>query len=411
MPDLASSSLDAAGQLLFATLALQNDYLERRQFLDACALWSTRPEMALPDMLIVRGWLTLEAHKELERLLERKLSRHGGNAEAALAELASPRVAEALSAISDPHVRSLMNGAVPTLAPRPASLASTPPAGLEAGWNGGTDGAGASELNPDSASSGDVPTRWTKAQLVNLTAMGVLVLGIGVALATFLFPAVENAPKRKVNQEASERLKRRIRGLEAQVQADQNREMVYVVDTLLTVLAQKPTLVERLRQPAALPQAPMGLNPGGGAQVRQDALVLNNLSWYLVRPPGRPADAYHRARILVEEALRLEPKNGSYINTLGVVQYRLEKYREAQETLLKSLELNRRDNISHPADLAFLALAAYKLGDRQTAMDRLKELREAIEKFPAGGQEPGEAQAFLSEVESTVGAHAEREID
>jgi serine/threonine-protein kinase len=91
--------------LLFGVLALQIDAISRSQFVDACTLWASQKERALADLLGERGWLSAEDRAEVERLVERKLKRHGGDARAGLAELTGEAVHESLAAVADPEVR------------------------------------------------------------------------------------------------------------------------------------------------------------------------------------------------------------------------------------------------------------------------------------------------------------------
>lgn len=64
--------------LLFGVLALQAGLLDPAQFADVCSAWATRLDVALADLLVQRHWLTVEDRAEVERLLERRLRKHGG---------------------------------------------------------------------------------------------------------------------------------------------------------------------------------------------------------------------------------------------------------------------------------------------------------------------------------------------
>src|SRR5262249_840809 len=112
---------------------------------------------------------------------------------------------------------------------------------------------------------------------------------------------------------------------------------------------------------------------------------LNNASWYIVRLPDDAEENYQKALKLAEPAVNLEPNNGYYINTLGVAQYRVRDYAEAMKTLVRSDRINSqprpnrmggeiREPRSISADLAFLAMASFRLGEKEKALDYLKEL-------------------------------------
>ena len=61
--------------LLFGVLALQAGLLDALQFADACSAWATRIDGVLADLLVERGWLTTDDRNDVERLLERRLSK------------------------------------------------------------------------------------------------------------------------------------------------------------------------------------------------------------------------------------------------------------------------------------------------------------------------------------------------
>jgi serine/threonine-protein kinase len=103
-----SSPVDTDRNLLFGVLALQADLLDNDQFAEACSAWAARKETPLADLLVERGWLTAEDRGHVEYLLERKLRKHGGDAHASLAAVASPAVRRALDTVSDRDIeRSL----------------------------------------------------------------------------------------------------------------------------------------------------------------------------------------------------------------------------------------------------------------------------------------------------------------
>ena len=117
--------------------------------------------------------------------------------------------------------------------------------------------------------------------------------------------------------------------------------------------------------------------------------LLNNASWTVVAKPGADAAAYRQALLQAEEASRLAPNDHTFLNTLGVAQYRLEKYREAVETLTHSDQLHAaRNGGSVPADLAFLAMAQGRLGQSAKAQ-RLLQPPARNDAESAVGQGPG----------------------
>ncbi len=99
--------MDTDRNLLFGVLALQADLIDTNQFVDACSLWAARKGVPLANLLVEHGWI-LQADKDhLEYLLERKLSKHGGDAKASLAAVADD-VKRSLAALGDAEIdRSL----------------------------------------------------------------------------------------------------------------------------------------------------------------------------------------------------------------------------------------------------------------------------------------------------------------
>jgi serine/threonine-protein kinase len=102
--------MSADRNLLFGVLALQLELLEPARFAEACSAWATRRDTPLADLLVERGWLTVEDRAEVDRLLERKLQRHGGDARAGLAEAATPEARRLLECLDEPAIRESLAG-------------------------------------------------------------------------------------------------------------------------------------------------------------------------------------------------------------------------------------------------------------------------------------------------------------
>jgi serine/threonine-protein kinase len=100
--------MDTDRNLLFAVLALQAGLLDRDRFVQGCALWAARKDIPLADLLVQQGWLAAEDRADLDRLLDRQLHKHNGDAQASLAEAAGPEARGALASVHDADVdRSL----------------------------------------------------------------------------------------------------------------------------------------------------------------------------------------------------------------------------------------------------------------------------------------------------------------
>ncbi len=97
--------MDTDRNLLFGVLALQLDLIEPAQFAEACSAWAARKDKFLADILVERGWLKPADRTDVEKLLDRKLQRHGGDAAVGLAETIDDRVRRSLHAAVDPDIR------------------------------------------------------------------------------------------------------------------------------------------------------------------------------------------------------------------------------------------------------------------------------------------------------------------
>jgi uncharacterized protein HemY len=94
-----------------------------------------------------------------------------------------------------------------------------------------------------------------------------------------------------------------------------------------------------------------------------DPIALNNQAWLLVIGSG-PRDPV-RALTLITKAIERRPNDPTFLNTLGVVQYRNGQYDQALVTLQKSLAASKGK--SDAFDLFFLAMGHARLGDQEKA--------------------------------------------
>jgi predicted NACHT family NTPase len=131
-----------------------------------------------------------------------------------------------------------------------------------------------------------------------------------------------------------------------------------------------------------------------------DAGQLNEAAWKVVRTRDAGKDAYLQALSQAEAAVRLLPEVGIIVNTLGVAQYRMGRYPEAQATLTRSEKLNATKDGSHAADLAFLAMTQHQLGKKDEAKATLARLRKVMEQT-RWADDP-EAVSFLCEAEELI---------
>jgi WD40 repeat protein/Flp pilus assembly protein TadD len=118
---------------------------------------------------------------------------------------------------------------------------------------------------------------------------------------------------------------------------------------------------------------------------REDALTLNNKAWEVVSLPGGDIKAYQKALKKSTTAKDLEPDNWSFLNTLGVGQYRVGLYEQALVTLTKAGKM-RADNHLEPdlVNVAFCAMALYRLDRTKEAQTVLNRLHVQFENTQSG---------------------------
>jgi WD40 repeat protein len=105
---------------------------------------------------------------------------------------------------------------------------------------------------------------------------------------------------------------------------------------------------------------------------------------------------YRLALRQAEAACRADPGNAAYLTTLGMAQYRQGKWTEALSTLTRAA---RRDD---PVNLAFQAMALFRLGQKAESEDRLRRLRELMKSPDRAGNT--EIEGLLREVGNLIGA-------
>jgi Flp pilus assembly protein TadD len=134
---------------------------------------------------------------------------------------------------------------------------------------------------------------------------------------------------------------------------------------------------------------------------RADGDALNEASWAVVRKPGGNISAYRLALRQAEQACQLVSDNANIRNTLGVAQYRAGQFLEAVKTLTQADRLHViRAAGPQPGDLAFLAMAHYRLGQTEKAHHYLNRVRELTQtEWWAMNDED---RAFLHEAEAII---------
>src|SRR5262249_26365047 len=97
---------------------------------------------------------------------------------------------------------------------------------------------------------------------------------------------------------------------------------------------------------------------------RDNAEFLNFTAWDLVSPPGRPQEEYDMGLMYARRVVELAPKEGNFVNTLALAEYRVGHWADAIAVSGRSIELYRGVSAS---DWFFLAMAHWRTGNKDEA--------------------------------------------
>ncbi len=173
------------------------------------------------------------------------------------------------------------------------------------------------------------------------------------------------------------------------------------VAELFRTLLLKSDVIDRIRGDAKLDEFLRAAALRIAERTPEQSVLLNNTSWMIAREAHRTPEDYRRALRYAEAAGRLAPRESTFINTLGVARYRAGQYRDALGDLNRSLELNSpRYGGAIPADLAFVAMAQHRLGQKTEALMTLGRLREAMSRQPWSDDD--ESEVFADEANALI---------
>jgi tetratricopeptide (TPR) repeat protein len=96
-----------------------------------------------------------------------------------------------------------------------------------------------------------------------------------------------------------------------------------------------------------------------------DSRRMNDLAWHLATCPQIQLRDVAEATRLATKTVELSPKEGTVWNTLGVVHYRCNRWKEAVDALEKSIALFAGKNEAF--NTFFLAMAHWQLGNKAEA--------------------------------------------
>ena len=100
---------------------------------------------------------------------------------------------------------------------------------------------------------------------------------------------------------------------------------------------------------------------------------LSKASWETVKRANKSDGEYLRAVEMSELACEIEPDRGDFLNTLAVARHRVGEYRGALEAAMRSEEaFAGTPRAGEPSNLALMAIARYRLGSEDEALETLK---------------------------------------
>jgi tetratricopeptide (TPR) repeat protein len=173
-----------------------------------------------------------------------------------------------------------------------------------------------------------------------------------------------------------------------------------------TALLQRQTDDHEIHRLRGACRLALGDHAGAAADYREwlkygdeNAVLLNNLAWQLVgRSKERmPAEL---ALPLIEKATAQFPGNVSFVHTLGVTYYRLERFKEAVATLERTAKL--RGPRPTAAELYFLAMCRHRLDDPTGAKHDFDEAVRWQEQAKLPPVRIEELQSFRAEAEALL---------
>jgi tetratricopeptide (TPR) repeat protein len=129
--------------------------------------------------------------------------------------------------------------------------------------------------------------------------------------------------------------------------------------------------------------------------------LCNNLAWSWANAPANVRNP-KSALPFAQKAVQLAPNNSTYLNTLGVVYYRLGQNARAVETLRKAVAADPTGGTAF--DFFFLAMSYHQLGERDKAEDYYaKALRWWEGQTGLPSEQVEELKAFRAEAEAALG--------
>jgi hypothetical protein len=162
---------------------------------------------------------------------------------------------------------------------------------------------------------------------------------------------------------------------------------------------EKDTLPDLAPLPAEIAQT-TGAPGSAFTPSSSDLSRLHQFCWMVVCEPLHAAMTFRLAHHVMETICRWQPSNGIFLSALAVAQYRIGEYQAALDTLARAEEFMP----GTPMSLAFQAMARFRLGDKAGSLALLGRLVQ-VAHLPPWNQDV-DAAGFLREAQSLITAKA-----
>ncbi|MBK9388045.1 MAG: protein kinase [Planctomycetes bacterium] len=173
------------------------------------------------------------------------------------------------------------------------------------------------------------------------------------------------------------------------------------VEQLFAELGIAAEVLDALRQDASLDDEQRAAAMALAFERSLSPRELNQRSWRIVRQAGQPPREYAEALRAAQAARRGAHDDPQVLSTLGGALYRIGDPARAVVVLRQAERLSQaRQSGARPADIAFLALALWQLGQHEEARAEKRKLEKLLED-PAQRSD-ADALALLEQVRSVV---------
>jgi WD40 repeat protein len=168
-----------------------------------------------------------------------------------------------------------------------------------------------------------------------------------------------------------------------------------LVDRLFETHLLKSAVIEQIRRDKNLDEPLRRLALELAEHSTEDPNLLNDASWLIARDPKKSRDDYLRAVHFADVACELAPDDAAIRETRGAARYRVGQYRAALADLERFEHDATQLDGALPARLAFIAMAARQMGQRDQAGRALDRLRDVMKSLPYSAD--AESKALFDE--------------